>query len=60
MIVMGARGYHADGTGGEIAIYWSGSSLSPLLLLRPSRFSYWLFNAYVKRWPRKGSEERLK
>jgi hypothetical protein len=52
MIVMGARGHKPDGSGGEIAIYWN-ESRNPFLLLRPSRFSYWLFNFYVKRWPRK-------
>lgn len=54
MIVMGARGWNKDGTGGEIAIYWNESSHYPILLLKPSKFSYWLFNWYVKRWPRKG------
>jgi len=51
MIVMGARGYNPDGTGGEIAIYLSERRSKPFLLLAPSRFSYWLFNWYVRRWP---------
>lgn len=55
MIVMGARGWNPDGTGGEIAIYWNESAHDPLFLLKPSRFSYWLFNWFVKRWPRKGN-----
>lgn len=54
MIVMGARGWKSDGTGGEIAIYWNETARDPLLLLKPSKFSYWLFNFFVKRWPRKG------
>lgn len=50
-IVMGARGYHQDGTGGEIAVYWGRSSMTPFLLLKPSKFSYWLFNWFSKRFP---------
>lgn len=57
MIVMGARGYTPDGKGGEIAIYWSESSWRPFLLLKPGRFSYWLFNAYTRRWPRKRQKQ---
>jgi len=53
MIVMGARGRKPDGSGGEIAIYRNELSRWPFLLLKPSKFSYWLFNWYVKRWPRK-------
>lgn len=54
MIVMGARGRNADGTGGEIAVYWNELSCRPFLLLKPGKWSYALFNWYVKRWPRKG------
>jgi hypothetical protein len=46
MIVMGARGYKPDGSGGEIAVYWNERARLPLLLLAPNRFSYWLFNAW--------------
>lgn len=46
MIVMGARGFNRDGTGGEIAIYWSELSRQPFLLLKPNRFSYWLWNTW--------------
>ena len=53
MIVMGARGWNPDGTGGEIAIYWNESRRRPLLILKASKFSYWLFNFYVQRWLRK-------
>jgi len=53
MIVMGGRGRNPDGSGGEIAIYWNEYSRDPFLLLKRSKFSYWLFNWYVKRWPRK-------
>jgi len=53
MIVMGGRGRNPDGSGGEIAIYWNERARSPLLLLKPSKFSYWLFNWFAHRWPRK-------
>lgn len=53
MIVTGARGRNPDGSGGEIAIYWNERSRDPFILLARSKFSYWLFNWYVKRWPRK-------
>jgi len=42
-ITMGARGYSPDGTGGEIAVYLNEHLL---VLLKPSKFSYWLFNTW--------------
>lgn len=48
MIVMVARGYKSDGSGGEVAIYRKWSSRNPLLVLNASKFSCWLFNFYVR------------
>lgn len=50
MITMGARGYRGGGSGGEIAIYWGGWGKKQrlIVLLKPSKFSYWLFNTWNK------------
>jgi hypothetical protein len=58
-MIMGERGYRLDGSGGEIAIYLSKRIREhpdgPVILLGPSKFSYWLLNTWnrYQNWRRK-------
>lgn len=48
-VVMGARGWNQDGSGGEIDVFWHrwpNGYDKTIVLLKPSKFSYWLFNTF--------------